>query len=273
MQAFYPLKRVLSLRRYNLKDSESGVAAVDRGLTILAAFRPGDRAVPLTELAARTGLYKSTIMRLCESLEKFHYVRRLPDGSYQLAAGAAKLGATYLKQFATADYVPQVLERIVSEVNETASYYVRDDDRRVCIHRVHSSRAIRDQISEGDALPLHVGAAGHVLIAFSCTLSKKPRGVKEQFFSASFGERDPETAAIAVPVFGLENELHGALSLSGPRYRIETLELAKVVPILWKYAAQVTKLFGGEPTVYPSSIPSGPAARNSGNRGKTATDR
>jgi len=43
-----------------------GVASVDRALEILAAFEPTDEALTLAELAQRTGLYKSTILRISQ---------------------------------------------------------------------------------------------------------------------------------------------------------------------------------------------------------------
>ena len=46
-----------------------GAAAVDRALTLLSAFTAGDVSLSLTELADRTRLYKSTVLRLLASLE------------------------------------------------------------------------------------------------------------------------------------------------------------------------------------------------------------
>ena len=45
-----------------------GVAALDRAIAILDAFAAADRSLSLAEIAARTGLYKSTILRLANSL-------------------------------------------------------------------------------------------------------------------------------------------------------------------------------------------------------------
>ena len=45
-----------------------GAAAVDRALSLLAAFRSGDAALSLAELDTRTRLYKSTALRLLASL-------------------------------------------------------------------------------------------------------------------------------------------------------------------------------------------------------------
>ena len=77
-------------------------------------------------------------------------------------------------------------------------------------------------------------------------------------YAASFGERDSETAAIAAPVFGPGNALVGAVSVSGPRYRIEAAGEGRVVPILFKYAKELTRTFGGnvdDPTLAGWNLP------------------
>jgi DNA-binding IclR family transcriptional regulator len=237
--------------------SEDGVAAVNRALIILGAFTKDDHSLTLAELAERTGYYKSTIMRLMESLKKFNYVRQLNNGAYQVGAQAAGIGAIYRRQFRTHDHIPSVLQQIVKEVNESASFYVEDGDSRVCLHRADSSRPVRDHIAEGDRLSLHDGASGHVLVAFgpsSASRSAKLAKIRSSFYSASFGERDPETAAIAVPVFGEDNVLKGALSISGPRYRFEALDVDAIVQTLWKHAKHLTSVFGGDKRIYEQGV-------------------
>ena len=63
---------------------DGGVAAVDRALSILAAFEDGNRQLELAELARRTGLYKSTLLRLAVSLERGGMLRRGADGAFQI---------------------------------------------------------------------------------------------------------------------------------------------------------------------------------------------
>lgn len=63
-----------------------GVSAAERALAVLTAFRRGDGALSLAELAERTGLVKSTILRLALSLQQYRLLARLPDGSYRLDA-------------------------------------------------------------------------------------------------------------------------------------------------------------------------------------------
>lgn len=67
------------------------VASADWVLTVLRAFRWGDDTLELPELARRTALVKSTIMRLCISLEKFDLIERLDHGRYRLGVEAARI--------------------------------------------------------------------------------------------------------------------------------------------------------------------------------------
>ena len=233
-----------------------GVAAVERALSILDAFTDEDPQLSLAELAKRTSMYKSTVLRLARSLENYGYLVRAEDGMYRLGSKLLKLGSLYQRHFHTADLVPATLRAIVDEIREGASFYVRDGDRRLCLHRVDSLRSVRDAVHEGDRLPLNVGAAGHVIRAFGGSSGGNYEKVRTEMHAASFGERDPEVAAVACPVFGLNQRLAGALAVSGPRYRIEALGVAAILRVLLKHAAQLTGDFGGDAASLASALAS-----------------
>lgn len=232
--------------------NNDGVAAVDRALTILDAFTAEDRGLTLSEISRRTGLYKSTALRLVESLEKFGYLRRDEEGYYKLGAKPLYLGTLYQRQFRTSDCVPKALREIAGELRESASFFVRDGDKRVCLHRVDAPRAVRDTISEGDRLPIDVGASGHVILAFGGQSGRRYDEIRQRLHAASYGERDPETAAVSCPVFGIYQEFAGALTVSGPRYRIEEMTVDGILPVLYKHARDLTRQFGGNPGGYPA---------------------
>lgn len=225
--------------------NDGGVAAVDRALTILDTFTEADHSLTLTEISKRAGFYKSTTLRLAESLEKFGYLRRLEDGAFRLGPKPLFLGALYQKHFKTSEFVPQTLRLIVDELQEGASFFIRDEDKRVCIHRVESPRAIRDSIQEGARLPLTVGASGHVILAFNGESGANYAKIREQLFAISMGERDPETAAIACPVFSVGQKLAGAISVSGPKYRFEVADLPSMIATLQGHCAKLSNAFGG----------------------------
>jgi DNA-binding IclR family transcriptional regulator len=227
-----------------MNDDVGGVAAVDRALSILDALT--DQKTSLAELAKRTGLYKSTILRLATSLERFGYVLRSEDGGYRLGSKLLYLGSLYQKHFNTSEVVPPILRKIADELHEGASFYIADGEHRVVLHRVDASRSVRDQVHEGDRFVLTNGASGHVLRAFNGARGERFDNIREAMYAASYGERDPETAAVSCPVFGHGNRAVGALSVSGPRYRIEALGEAKIVPVLFKHGHALTRTFGGD---------------------------
>ena len=57
-----------------------GVGRHDFAARLLAAFQPGDKALTVTELAERTRLYKSTVLRLLASLAHGGLLRRTAEG-------------------------------------------------------------------------------------------------------------------------------------------------------------------------------------------------
>ena len=113
-------------------NSKGGVAAVDRAFEILNAFRADKPILTLAEISKSTGLYKSTILRLMGSLEKYGFIWQRADGTYQLGAGTLALAGVFQEAFDLRQYVEPVLEDLVRESGESASFFIRDGDHQVC---------------------------------------------------------------------------------------------------------------------------------------------
>jgi DNA-binding IclR family transcriptional regulator len=229
-----------------------GVAAVDRALSILGAFKDNEHKLALSQIAQRTGLYKSTVLRLIDSLESFGYIRRLPSGDYQLGATLFRLGMLYRQAFNLGDYVMPALQSLSNDTNESASFYVRSEQSRLCLFRVDSQQAVRDHVRTGDQLPLRKGAAGRVLTTFEAGAGGAKGAAADKFTIVSIGERQPDLAAVAAPVFGVSGELVGAISVSGPRARFTKAAVAGIAGPVLIHARRLTELLGGDTSVYPS---------------------
>ena len=59
-----------------MNKKKSGVESVDKALSILDCFVKPRQELSLTELSNSTNNYKSTTLRLCESLEKFNFLEK-----------------------------------------------------------------------------------------------------------------------------------------------------------------------------------------------------
>jgi len=234
----YPVK---SPKRSSVE--AGGVAAVDRALTLLEAFESSDGPLSLETLATRTGLVKSTALRMLASLQHFHLVERLHDGRYVLGGGIARLNAIYAASFSLESMVVPVLTEMVRRTNETAVFYVRHGDRRLALYRVESDQPVQSHVRVGDLVPLDHGSAGRVLAAFSGAKGKLYDEIRAAKVIALKGDRVADLAGIASPVFRPRGELAGALTLTMPTHRYKKTYVALVLDA----ARKLTEKLGGSP--------------------------
>lgn len=225
-------------------EAGDGVAALDRAIAILGAFTVADRSLSLAEIAARTGLYKSTILRLAGSLLRAQLIDRLDDGRYRIGPAAFRLGALYQRSVVAADILLPVMRDLADLSWESVAFYVRAGAVRTCLYRVESKHPIRYTVREGDVLPLGAGSGGRVLSAFSGEAGEPYETIRATFHFIALGDRDPETAGISAPVFGPGGALVGALTLAGPRSRIDRAFLERMAGPLLDAAARATRGFG-----------------------------
>ena len=212
----------------NSSADAGGVAAVDRALSLLAAFREGDRSLSLPELAQRTQLVKSTALRLLASLMHFGLVQRAEDGRYTLGPEVARLQSIYTRSFAFEDIVVPALRKLVDETQESAVYHVRQGDLRLVVYRVDSPHPIRDHVRVGDVMPLDRGAGGRVIMAFSGAEGAVYERIRREGAAAIVGDRSPDLAGIAAPVFKGGGEIAGAVTLTMPTNRFTAAHIEPV---------------------------------------------
>ncbi|MBN4097923.1 IclR family transcriptional regulator [Methylobacterium sp. OT2] len=231
------------VRKIKTRPKLEGVASADRLLTVLTAFRRGDAALDLVELAERTGLVKSTIMRLCVSLEDFGLIQRTADGRYHLGMEVARLGSIYLEGYGLGQRIIPVLEELVAATGETGFFYVRRGDQRLCVFRVMSPSRLRIDVRPGDLRPLDQSSTAQVLRRFESADGEA--NVDEAPIYTS-GTTDPHVASMSMPVFDAEGRMLGAMTVSGPlsRFTPERAEAARET--LRRLALSVSGSTGGQ---------------------------
>jgi DNA-binding IclR family transcriptional regulator len=247
-----------------------GIAAVDRAWLVLQALERADDGARLTDLVRETGLAVASLSRLLVSLERAGLARRRPDRRFALGPALLRLGMAYRRSLRLEPLVAPLLAELGAATQDAASFSVRDGAHRLCLFRVESTLPLRESVSAGDRLSLGVGAPSRVLRAFS---ESDPRDdeVRARGWVASLGERVPELAAVAAPVFGLAGAtpagagatpagvratpegvratpegvaLVGALSLSGLRSRFEGPGLERRRELVVAAAQQLSASLG-----------------------------
>jgi len=201
-------------------DAGEGVVAVRRAMRILGAFGVDDSHLSLAELSRRTGYHRSTVLRLARTLAMDDYLAQRVDGTWRLARAAGWLGACYQATFNVHDVVEPVLRELSSATGESATFYVREGNQRICVVRVEGPRSIRHHVRVGAALPLNLGSPGRVILAFSGEAGEPYESIRRAGYMMSLGERDAEVSSISAPVYTSNWTLLGAICISGPLSRL-----------------------------------------------------
>jgi IclR family acetate operon transcriptional repressor len=241
------------------------VQSIERGIDILNVLAEGPQSV--TEVAQRTSLAKGTAFRLLASLSYHHYVVREPGGTrYLLGPGLLPLIQHLTSTFGwIMALAGDPLRELWKETEETVTVHVRIGVSRVCVEEIPSPHALRYTASIDATVPVHVGAAGKILLAFEppdevdklfpqLTLEPLTAGsitdldelkrelelTRARGWAESAGERIEGSAAVSAPV-QLEGML-AALSVLGPAQRMTPDVQQSYVPLVQRTAAAVERL-------------------------------
>lgn len=189
--------------------------SVERAMSILTAFGMRRPRLTLAELAAETGLHKSTILRLTRSMAMYGFVDRDADGRFSIGASIWHLGLIFRQDYDTGETLRPALRRLVQETGETASFFVRAGNDRVCLYRENSPLLEAYGVEEGMRLRLGTGASGLVLRHFTGEKLADLSVFNEKGTVSLDATRNPNIASISTPVFSTSGRFRGALTVSG----------------------------------------------------------
>ncbi len=145
------------------------VPAIDRMMDLLAVMSVRDDGVSLAELTEHSGLPRSTVYRLLNSLEAHRLVARGNGyGRYVLGTGflgiadkvRERLGSKRLLQLARSH-----LDRLSAKTGELSKLSVLDADRALCVAAANGKNPFSLVPQIGQHYPIHAGAASKVLFA------------------------------------------------------------------------------------------------------------
>jgi DNA-binding IclR family transcriptional regulator len=197
------------------------------------------------ELGKRLNLHKSTVSRILSSLQAEGFVSQNPETSkYRLGVGLVSLAGVALGRLNVRGVAQPHLNALVEVSQETVNVVVLDGRECVNVERVASPKQIRYVGWIGRRMPLHCTAAGKVMLAFmprperdellkgsltrytSQTVTEKVKMdhdldvICQQGYGIVHEEFEDEFSAIAAPVFNHSRSVAGAISISGPTYRM-----------------------------------------------------
>lgn len=209
---------------------------------------------------------KSSTHRLLNELAALGIVRRTDDGRYSLGPRLLYWGEAAADTFDLRQVAEQPMRRLRDELDESVHLYIRDHDTRICIAAVEGRQVLRPFIQLGRPLPLRVGAAGKLLLAFAdpeiqklelgrarneepgmpnapgAELGEQLEQIRADRWATSVGEREEGVSAAATAIPDARDRVVAALCISAPTTRLAEKQFAGLREPLESCASEIARL-------------------------------
>jgi DNA-binding IclR family transcriptional regulator len=236
---------------------------------LLQCFTEVDGELGVMQLSRMVDMHKSTVSRLLMSLQQEGFVDKNPQtGKYQLGLNLVHLASFVLDRLDLREVVLPYLKKLAEMTQETVNVVVLDRDMCLNIESIISPKPIQHAGRLGARYPLYCTSTGRVLLSAlplekrelilndslnaytdqtitdRHALEKILEEVKLQGYAIVHEEYQEGLSAVAAPIRDHTGEVVAAISISGPRYRFDSIEIEDIVSILSETANEISIRLG-----------------------------
>lgn len=241
------------------ENDSGGVRSVQRAIEIMSLLTEQRPRVTIRDIVETTGLPKTTVLRIVQTLEHSGLLAATPSG-YVAGPGLWRWAHLAKHSWEPTEAARAVMRELVARQRETVNIYILHNLSRVCVTQEESPMALRHVVRVGDELPLWAGASSKVLLrdaprdflerivhtapgglAHLPNLEKEIANAAADGYGISYDEREVGLSAVAVPIHGREGEVVAALSYSGPTSRFPDERMPELIADLRWGAARLTE--------------------------------
>jgi DNA-binding IclR family transcriptional regulator len=250
------------------------VNSVDRCLRILEALAELGQEARVSTLCERLDLHSSTMVRFLSALMKRGFVEKNPDtGLYRLGVKCFKVGLSALNQIDLRKVAYPLLEKLSRKTHETVNLTVLQGKEVVCIERIDDAGFVNIQIPVGSRLPMYSSAGGKALLArledqqLDLILKEKGRlkgftpntitsykalkkelaKIRQQGYAVDNEELYYGVRCVASTVFNHQDQVMGAVSVSGTTSRITMKRIPELAQLVLETSRKISLRLGYMP--------------------------
>ncbi|MGW0661034.1 IclR family transcriptional regulator [Streptodolium elevatio] len=156
---------------------QNGEPVVDRALSLLAAFDADHRTLSLSELARRTGMPASSVLRLANRLTAWGALERDDARRYSVGLRLLQVATLAPRGHGLRQVALPFMHDLAEVTRQHVQLAVRDGRSAILVERLSVPYAAPVDYRIGGQLPLHSTGVGLALLAFA------PPEVQEQMLS------------------------------------------------------------------------------------------
>lgn len=225
----------------------------------------------LAELAALTGLHKTTTYRFLTTLVQHGWVTATQEG-YTLGPQFLSLCSRALARYDLQSLAAPFLEKLRDETGESANLGVLQDGLVTSVAAVESREPLRMSFEPGRQSPFYAMGLGKAMAAFltdeelthlidSTTfkrytpttiadpqrLREHLRRVRQHGFAMDDMELTDQVRCVAAPIFDARGRPVAAVSVSGPAFRVTLDRLQELSAQVTRCARAISARLGYQP--------------------------
>ncbi|QMU69746.1 IclR family transcriptional regulator [Streptacidiphilus sp. P02-A3a] len=152
----------------------AGEALIERAFALLSCFDSENRALPLAGLTRRTGMPRSTALRLARQLTDVGALERLDDGRFVVGLRLLEIASLAPRGHGLRAVAMPFMEDLFHVTGQHVLLAVRDHDKALLVERLSAHDAVPVRFRVGERMALTTTGVGLVLLA------NAPVGVQEQ---------------------------------------------------------------------------------------------
>lgn len=239
--------------------------AADRTLMVLDMVVSQEQPVSLMELVERTGLDKSVMSRLLQSLETSGFVARDPrTRTYTVGPRFMALSIATVRRSGLGGVGRERLRALRDDTGETVSVHLRVGDARICVDGYESPHPMRRALALGESVPIFEGPTGKAIMAFlpDEALARAMAGaeragrdlvrlrgqlasLRRRHYLVVTSDRTAGVGAVSAPLFDRSGVV-GSVTIAGPEDRWSVPRMEATVPAVLQAAVAISAALGGD---------------------------
>ncbi len=246
------------------------MSTLTKTITVLQAIASAKPSPRFSDLLAVLDFPQTTLHRLLSQLiAEGLVVLDSHNKTYRLGLALLTLAQQALAGLDVREMAQAEIDELANLTQDTIHLAILDHDEIMYIDKRESSVGLRLYSAIGKRAPIYCTGVGKVIFSFlpstqqQALLSKMPfvqhtdttlytpellmqaaHQIKEQGYGFDIEEHEPGICCVAAPVFGLQQEVVAALSVTASVFRMPLERRLSLVPIVCSAAARVSEKLG-----------------------------
>ncbi len=224
--------------------------------------------IGLNELSLKIGMPKSSTHRYMATLLSVGLAEKNGEDRFRLGSKVIELAGSFLANSDLRSASQSTMDELAEKTGETIHLAVPSGTGIVYIAKIESKHALGMSSHIGTRLPMYCTSLGKAILAFSSpdllnsvlseTLEARtpktitsPEELKTELvsvFSQGFAldneENEPGICCVGAPIIDYSGKAIAAISISGPRERMNQARAQQLGPHLWECTRQVSRRWG-----------------------------